>query len=181
MLPSCFLSSVFFVVPWCGAWHVARLCPEKARKGPPVWTVVVLGECLEEVAGCPSHFPTWQPCVEEDTRGALSGGWCEKEHFPCDRDGGVSWCLPCWGAISTAPQTPSLLLLCLEPELWPLAEEKCKARGPQLALGSEQQPPRPPFRCPRCRVLRRLTEFREFSRLFLSLLSRCLLLSSLAF
>lgn len=24
-------------------WRVARLCPGKARKGPPVWTVVVLG------------------------------------------------------------------------------------------------------------------------------------------
>lgn len=56
-------------------WRGARLCPEKARKGLPVWTVVVLGECLEEVAGCPSHFPTWQLCVEEDTRGALTGAF----------------------------------------------------------------------------------------------------------
>lgn len=84
-------------------WRVARLCPEKARKGPPVWTVVGLGECLEEVAGGHATFQTWQLCVEEDMRGALTGGWCE-EAFPLAiGDGGVSWCLLCWGAMSTAP------------------------------------------------------------------------------
>lgn len=57
---------------------------------------------------------------------------------------------------------------------------KCASLSSPSALRAAA-PPRPLFRCPRCRVLRRLTEFREFSRLFLSLLSRCLLLSSLAF
>lgn len=137
-------------------WRGARLCPEKARKGPPVWTVVVLGECLEEVAGCPSHFATWQPCVE-DTRGALSGGWCEKEHFPCDRDGGVSWCPPCWGPSARHPRRLPSCCCALSPSCG--RSQKRSAR--RASLGSEQ-PPRPPFRCPRCRLLRRLTEFREF-------------------
>lgn len=66
-------------------WRVARLCPEKARKGPPVWTVVVLGEYLEEVAGCPRHFPNLE-AVWRRTREAHSPEVCVRRSIsPGDR------------------------------------------------------------------------------------------------
>lgn len=142
MLPSCFLPSVFFVVPWCGAGHV---CVQKRHgKGFLCGQSWFLGSVWRRSLGVQATFQLGS-CVWRRTREAHSPEvGVRRSISPGDRDGGVSWCLPCWGAISTAPQTPSLLLLCLEPELWLLAEEKCKARVPWLALGSESSSPPPP-------------------------------------